>query len=124
MKPIFKAALLLVCSFLAVQVNAEPADESESPSASHCTVRAGDSTTKILVCPKGLGMTDWRAAGFLACEGLSGCSAYIWDDPNRAPQRTPSPGEGLPKEYAASLVAIWVNDRQRLVIIRAVDKKH
>jgi hypothetical protein len=67
-------------------------------------------------------MYGWRDAGIEACNGVSGCTALIWDDPDKAPAIPPLNQADLSEAQAASMVAIWIHDSAQLVLVRRVEK--
>lgn len=115
-------AVLLLTTALVTPAVAE--QKTTSATASECTVRAGAGglQTQIVICPPGLDMYAWRDAGIMACQSLRPCKALIWDNPDNAPVRPPRAGEQMPKEQAASMVAVWYNDTQEMAIVRRVEK--
>lgn len=113
--------LLPVLAATPMTVPAEP-EEPSPASADECTVRPGGMSTQVVICPPGLEMHAWRDAGMKACQSIRGCTALIWDDDAHAPQIPPLPDAKMPPEQAASIVAMWINDSQEIVLVRQVKK--
>ena len=85
-----------------------------------CAVRARDSAVAVVICPPNLGQERWKQAGEAACAEMATCSAWIWDDPSKAPQSAPPLATGLTQKEILSSAAIWDNDAKRLVLIEKV----
>ena len=89
---------------------------------SACKVRDQNGAIAIVICPPGLGRADWHKAGEMACANIKPCSAWIWDDPKKAPQSAPPLATGIAKDAVLSSAAIWDNDGKKLITISKVKK--
>ena len=85
-----------------------------------CPVRDKSATVAIVVCPPGLGQEQWRRAGEAACANTKPCSAWIWDDPAKAPEKAPPLPTGVAKNDVLNSVAVWDNDTKQLLTISKV----
>ena len=110
-----QAAAALIIS--AAMISAHPALGQGSNA---CAVRARDSAVAVVICPPNLGQERWKQAGEAACAEMATCSAWIWDDPSKAPQSAPPLATGLTQQEILSSAAIWDNDAKRLVLIEKV----
>ena len=107
------SALIATCSVLAPGETQALAQNGKT-----CVLRDQKGTIAILVCPPGFRQEQWRRAGEAACRNIKPCSAWIWDDPKKAPQSTPSLASGIAKKDILTTVAIWDNDTRQLMMIR------
>ena len=85
-----------------------------------CTVRDQKGAVAFVVCPPGLAPADWRKAGQAACSGHKPCSAWIWDNPDKAPKTAPPLANMVEQADVLTTVAIWDNDTQQLMMISKV----
>jgi hypothetical protein len=88
--------------------------------AGNCTIRDQKGAVTFLLCPPGLDKAAWRQAGEAACRGRTTCSAWIWDDPNKAPKSAPQLASQIKQADLLSTVAIWDNDKKQMMMIRKV----
>lgn len=93
---------------------------AESGTASTgCSTRGDGDAVRILVCPAGLDQEAWRAAGREVCDDTTAvCNAWIWDDPDKAPRQAPVIDTDMSEEHTRHAIAVWVNDSQRLMVLR------
>jgi hypothetical protein len=110
-----QAAAALIIT--AAMISAHPALGQGSNA---CAVRARSSAVAVVICPPNLGQERWKQAGEAACAEMATCSAWIWDDPSKAPQSAPPLATGLTQQEILSSAAIWDNDTKRLVLIERV----
>jgi hypothetical protein len=89
-----------------------------------CTVRDKNGSVVIIVCPPDLGPQQWHEAAETACANVNSCSAWIWDNPKKAPQKAPPIATGFAKKDVLSSVAIWDNTKKELMTIKRVKKSH
>ncbi|MFK5981001.1 MAG: hypothetical protein QM488_19195 [Rhizobiaceae bacterium] len=82
-----------------------------------CSVLDTNDFTVVVICPEGLDQSGWRDAGAKACGLLKPCAAWIWVDPKIAPKTAPSTPTLFSQEQIANAVAIWVNEKQELIMI-------
>ena len=87
-----------------------------------CTVRGKNGSVVIIVCAPGLDRQKWHKSAETACANVKACSAWIWDDPKKAPQSIPAIATGIPKKDVLTAVAVWDNDRKELMTIERVKK--
>jgi len=121
MKRLLTAATGLLLSSITVTGSAEQAAGSSAiPAApeSECSVLPDGQKNKVVICPPGLDMNAFRQAGMAACHFTAGCTAYIWDDADKAPAKSPGPGEKISTEHAAHLSAIWLNDAKEMMLVK------
>jgi hypothetical protein len=96
----------------------------EATEASACTVRSSNDRVVILVCQAGLDHEALRSAGEAACANATDiCNAWIWEDPEAAPERAPATDAGLDKDRVREAVAVWVNDSSRLMVLQKTPKQ-
>jgi hypothetical protein len=87
-----------------------------------CTIRDRGKAVVVVLCPQGQSQDKWKEAGEVACNGIRPCSAWIWDDPDKAPQKAPAIASGIPKDNILASIAIWDNDAKQLVMINKESK--
>lgn len=116
-----RALKLLVFLFMLIGglLDAVGFARAQSP---ECVVREGDGSVVVLVCPPSLDAEAWQVAGQRACDGKLLCNAWVWVDPVKAPEKAPKRNEDLTHVQVADAVAVWINDSQYLMLMRAVKK--
>ncbi len=93
--------------------------ESSQLENSECSIRDSSEKVVLVVCPAGLDQPEWRAAGTKACRSTTGiCNAWIWDSQEKAPEKAPLMDGDMDIKNRGDAIAVWVNDAQRLMIIR------
>lgn len=107
------ARSLLAGLALTLSLCYDPALAQEPP----CSVRDRSDAVAVVVCRAGLTLEEWRQAAEAACADLRACSAWIWEDPDKAPLRAPKLATGFAKSSILSSVAIWDHDSRRMVLI-------
>ena len=93
----------------------QPAVEEVASGPADCTVRDTTGMITLVICPEGLRAADLQLAGQAACDGREPCLAWIWDDPELAPEVAPETSEGLGGEALAAALAVWVQDDRQLI---------
>ena len=86
-----------------------------------CRLRDQRGTVAVVVCPPGLGQDQLRDAGEKACFNITPCSAWMWDDPNKAPSSAPREPLGFAQKDILTTVGIWDNDKKQLWTISKVN---
>jgi len=84
---------------------------------SECLVRDQNELVTVVICPTGLSQLEWHDAGVAACGARKPCAAWIWDDPEKAPEVAPPTPTELSREEITDAVAIWVNETANLITI-------
>jgi len=84
---------------------------------SECLVRDHNELVTVVICPTGLSQLEWHDAGVAACGARKPCAAWIWDDPEKAPEVAPPTPTELSREEITDAVAIWVNETANLITI-------
>jgi hypothetical protein len=87
---------------------------------SQCVVSDMTDYTAVVVCPKGLDQKSLRDAGVNACGDKLPCAAWIWDDPEKAPETAPSTPEKFTKDQVTSTLGIWISEKKQLIMISKV----
>ena len=96
---------------------ASAAEPAASTPATPCTIKTRNDRIVIMVCPQGLGRTEWQNAGKSACDATKRCRVWIWDDAGKAPDAAPASDEALSQKLAFAAVAVWVNDSESLILL-------
>ena len=109
---LFAKGLVAICSILTMAGTQTLGQDSPA-----CSVRDQKGNVAIVVCRPGLAKEQWRAAGVAACLHVKPCSAWIWDDPKKAPKSAPPAANLIPQADILTTVAIWDNDTNRLLMI-------
>ncbi len=113
---------VLIVLIMSLPLGATAESESKD-SAKGCQLRISHGALAIVVCPADLDMYELRKAGVNACSLVSGCTAWIWDDPSKAPDFNQIvTGQKISKEQTADAVAIWDNNTQQMMLLRRVSK--
>jgi len=99
------------------------AAEDAKPRKSQCSVRDGEESIRVLICPPGLDEQAYRLAGEEACGAQLMCNAWIWDSADKAPKNVPKKDSDIDPKAAGNAVAVWANDTKQLMSIRRVPKK-
>ena len=84
---------------------------------SECLVRDQNELVTVVICPAGLSQLEWHDAGVTACGARKPCAAWIWDDPQKAPEVAPPTPTELSRDEIVSSVAIWDNETGKLIMI-------
>ena len=112
--------VLLGISF--VSLSGPAVSDEESDLAADCSIRASGGEVAVIVCPPGSHAKVWRAAGRKACAASRGiCNAWIWEDADKAPLEAPLTDSDLPEAQVKAAVAVWINDSERMMLLRKVD---
>lgn len=82
-----------------------------------CETIGSNGMVSLVLCPPGLEPEAWRGAGLAACEGRAPCGAWIWDDVAAMPESAPASHDKLSPEQVRAAKAIWVNDKNELMIL-------
>ena len=105
---------LLLAALLALGVTPAASQET-APDPAACEVRDTNGMITVVICPPGLNAVGWQAAGRIACADRQPCLAWIWDDPEQAPETAPETSEGLGGAAIVSAVGVWVNDDRQFI---------
>ena len=114
----YRMALLLAAAAVCFLAGADAARAEQSD----CQVRRGGGNVIVLICPTSFKTDALSVAGKKACGDTTLCNAWIWDDPAKAPAAAPFSDSGLTEAQAADAVAVWINDSQRMMVIRKAAK--
>ena len=106
------AKTLLLASALTLLLQAQ----REASAGPRCENLGGGHLSAVVICPPGLGEAQLRAAGEAACAGLATCHAWIWDDPDAAPNEPISRSSPMTGAQFDSAVALWVSYTQTLYV--------
>lgn len=87
-----------------------------------CAVNGKNGSVVIIVCPPGLDRQKWQRVAETACAKVKACSAWIWDDPKKAPKSTPAVATKIAKKDVLTAIAIWDNGTRKLMTIERVKK--
>jgi hypothetical protein len=109
---------LVVAGALARSVLAEDVPQGKS----QCSVRSAEGSIRVVVCPPGLDMEALHVAGQAACGLTVICNAWIWDNAEKAPKNSPSKDSEIAQKDAGNAIAVWANDKKRLMLIKRVAK--
>lgn len=115
---IARRGLVVLSMFFLLGGSGLPGARAED--APQCTVRDRSEAVVLLVCPPGLSREQLRQAGESACGSNALCSAWMWDDAAKAPEKAPPLADGLAKDDILSSIAIWDNDGKQLIMIEQV----
>jgi hypothetical protein len=86
---------------------------------SRCTVKDRSDAVALVICRPGSVQAELKAAGQAACQGLSRCNAWIWDDAAKAPKRAPAVDTDMPKSTTGAARAVWIQEAGHLIELRA-----
>ena len=87
--------------------------------AGSCSVKSRSERVVIVVCPPGATQDVLRTAGVAACKShATGCNAWIWEDPAKAPMKAPAIDTDMPKTTTGTARAVWLNESQSLMEVR------
>lgn len=113
--PPLTAACITVAAALAA-----PASGDAASGDGTCQTRGVNGMVAAVLCPPGLSLEQWKAAGVAACVDRKPCGAWIWVDPAAVPAVIPEKHDDLSPEAVRNAKAIWINETGRLLVL---DKK-
>lgn len=106
--------LALALGAIAAPAAIAQAMTTESP----CKVTSRSATVVVMVCAPKMEQQALRSSGRSACGTLVDCNVWIWDDAAKAPAKAPARDADMPKDRAATAIAIWVQDSQSLITLK------
>lgn len=105
----FLAGLALGMGMLPTLASGEPAGQ--------CSSEGSNGMVTAVLCPTGLDEAAWQEAGKAACGDRMPCGAWIWDDTANLPAEIPDSHDKLPGDSVKTALAIWMNERDQLIVI-------
>ncbi|MGP6087726.1 hypothetical protein [Antarctobacter jejuensis] len=97
------------------QDQTDPVVETAEPA---CELKGENGMVSMLLCPAGLDSAAYADEGRIACEARAPCGAWIWINADAVPEEAPDAHDKLPKESVRQAVAIWINDKQELMVLK------